>query len=182
MSSKICRMGERSYGWKFWVLAHLVTAAEWQKSQYDVPATIRSFSVGDWVLRLYPPNTNRDKLNSYTGPFLVIKVMGEIIYLFIIKNSYVTFYSPCGWWCPCQRVASYASSWGWWPPLSVVEGKEMPTPSNCDITVSDLEDDKSATRSHPQTEGDESEIVGIPDRPSLNTRNPKPPTSFEWED
>ena len=30
-----------------------------------------------------------------------------------------------------------------------LEGKEMPTP----IAVSDIEDDKSATTSHPETEG-----------------------------
>ena len=65
--------------------------------------------------------------------------------------------------------------------FQVVEGKEMRTPSSCDVAVSDLGDNKSATTSHPETEGDESEIVGIPDRPRLSTRNRKRPTSFGWE-
>ena len=55
----------------------------------------------------------------------------------------------------------------------------MPTPSSCDIAVSDIEDDKSATTSHPETEGDESEIVGIADQPRLTTRNRKPPTHVD---
>ena len=39
------------------------------------------------------------------------------------------------------------------PPLLVVEGKKMSTPTSCDIAVSDIEDDKSATTKHPETEG-----------------------------
>ena len=48
------------------------------------------------------------------------------------------------------------------PALSVVKGKEMPTSSSYDIAVSDIEDDKSATTSHPETKRGQSEIVGIP--------------------
>ena len=48
----------------------------------------------------------------------------------------------------------------------------MSAPSSCDIAVSDIEDDKLATTNHPETEGDESEIVD----------NRKPPTRFGWED
>ena len=44
----------------------------------------------------------------------------------------------------------------------------MSTPSSCDIAVADIEDDKLATTNHPETEGDESEIVGILDRSRLN--------------
>jgi len=64
----------------------------------------------------------------------------------------------------------------------VDQGKEMTTPSSCDIAVSDIEDDKSATTSHPEIEGNESEIVGIPDLLRLSSRNRKPPTRFGWED
>ena len=50
---------------------HLAKAADRQKRHYDKQAKDRSFVVGDWVLRFYLPNTNRDKLNfPYTGPIL----------------------------------------------------------------------------------------------------------------
>ena len=64
----------------------------------------------------------------------------------------------------------------------VLLAKSVVDPSSCDIAVFDIEDDKSATTSHPETEGDESEIVGIPNRPRLSPHNRKPPTRFGWED
>lgn len=43
---------------------NLQSAATRQKRNYDKRATERKFEKRDWVLRLYPPNLTRDKLNA----------------------------------------------------------------------------------------------------------------------
>ena len=60
----------------------LKRSAEKQKQYYDKRALKREFQVGDWVLRLYPPNITKNKLHyKNTGPYLVIKKMGEVNYM-----------------------------------------------------------------------------------------------------
>nr|KAG5694066.1 hypothetical protein BaRGS_025645 [Batillaria attramentaria] len=47
----------------------LERSAQRQKRNYDKGAVQRHFAVGDWVLRFYPPNLNKSKLNpKYIGP------------------------------------------------------------------------------------------------------------------
>lgn len=61
---------------------HLELSASRQKRYFDERARPRGLGVGDWVLRLYPPNLIRDKLNySFVGPFLVVKKIGGVNYL-----------------------------------------------------------------------------------------------------
>ena len=61
---------------------HMGKAAERQKKYYDARTKDRRFTIGNWVLRFYRPLVNADKLNNaYTGPFLVIKCIGEVNYL-----------------------------------------------------------------------------------------------------
>ena len=107
----------------------------------------------------------------YTGPFLEIKVVGEINYLiqrhphaspFTVHVDDLKHYygndSPIPWINGLGQPGHESGELpvipqvqADVPPLSVVEGKEMPTPSSCDIAVSNIEDDKSATTSHPGT-------------------------------
>nr|KAG5693009.1 hypothetical protein BaRGS_005633 [Batillaria attramentaria] len=47
----------------------LERSAQRQKRNYDKGAVQRHFAVGDWVLRFYPPNLSKSKLNpKYIGP------------------------------------------------------------------------------------------------------------------
>lgn len=67
---------------------HLGKVAIRQKRYFDKRASPRSFRVGDWVLRLYPPNVSHNKLGfNYTGPFLVLKQVGEVSYLIQREQS-----------------------------------------------------------------------------------------------
>jgi len=60
---------------------NLQRAATRQKRNYDKRATERKFEKRDWVLRLYPPNLTRDKLNArYVGPYLMLERTGEVNY------------------------------------------------------------------------------------------------------
>lgn len=60
---------------------HLQKAAERQKRNYDKGARERLFERGQWVLRFYPPNLNKNKLNSrYVGPYLVLGKTSEVNY------------------------------------------------------------------------------------------------------
>ena len=60
---------------------HLGTAAQRQKKYYDQRTKRRSFKVGDWVLRFYPPNKIKSKLNpAYVGPFLIVAQPGEVTF------------------------------------------------------------------------------------------------------
>ena len=60
---------------------HLQKAAERQKKNYDKSAGQRQFERGQWVLRFYPPNLNKNKLNSrYVGPYLVLGRTSEVTY------------------------------------------------------------------------------------------------------
>lgn len=59
---------------------YLQMAAERQKRYYDQRTKDQQFTVGEWVLRFYPPNL-RNKLNPpYIGPYLVVKKLGEVTY------------------------------------------------------------------------------------------------------
>jgi hypothetical protein len=170
---------------------HLAKAAERQKRHYDARAKLRSFSVGDWVLRLYPPYINRDKLNfPYTGPFLVIKVVGEVSYL-IQKSAraspftvhvddlkrYYGNENSISWIngldLPGQKSVESVGEGSVMPlvenmnpPLSGDEEKDIPTPGGSDIAMSDPGVDEAVMTSNPETlgeseiQGDESEIVG----------------------
>ena len=61
--------------------AHLAVAANRQKKYYDQRTRRRRFRVGDWVLRFYPPNKIRSKLNpAYVGPFLIVSQPGEVTF------------------------------------------------------------------------------------------------------
>ena len=65
---------------------NLGVAATRQKHYYDKRAVPRSFKVGSWVLRFYPPNVNKSKLNSpWVGPYLILKQLGEVDY--VIQRS-----------------------------------------------------------------------------------------------
>ena len=62
------------------VRSELQRATRRQKKYYDQRAQNRSFSVGEWVLRWYPP-AHTDKLNNpYIGPYLVIDKLGPVTY------------------------------------------------------------------------------------------------------
>jgi len=55
-------------------------AAERQKRGYDQRAVVKTFKEGDWVMRLYPPYRH-NKLNPhYTGPYRVLRQVGEVNY------------------------------------------------------------------------------------------------------
>ena len=72
-----------------YVRRRLKHSASMQKKQYDKRAQLRTFHVGDWVLRLYPPHITKNKLSyRYTGPYLVIQRIGEVNYL--IQKSKTT--------------------------------------------------------------------------------------------
>ncbi|KAK7485181.1 hypothetical protein BaRGS_00023591 [Batillaria attramentaria] len=59
----------------------LERSAQRQKRNYDKGAVQRHFAVGDWVLRFYPPNLNKSKLNpKYIGPYLVTAKLSEVTY------------------------------------------------------------------------------------------------------
>ena len=61
---------------------HLAHAAVRQKKNFDLRAQIRKFSRGDWILRFYAPKAMQHKLDfPFTGPYLVIKSIGEVNYL-----------------------------------------------------------------------------------------------------
>ena len=63
------------------VREELNTAAVRQKKYYDQRAQMRQFQKGDWVLRFYPPNIVRSKLNfPYKGPYLVVGKSTEVTY------------------------------------------------------------------------------------------------------
>ena len=64
------------------VRKHLSESASKQKNYYDRRTQIRTFKPGDWVLRFYPPEMSKSKLNpQYIGPYLVLKQLGEVTYL-----------------------------------------------------------------------------------------------------
>nr|KAG5703226.1 hypothetical protein BaRGS_034137 [Batillaria attramentaria] len=59
----------------------LERSAQRQKRNYDKGAVQRHFAVGDWVLRFYPPNLSKSKLNpKYIGPYLVTAKLSEVTY------------------------------------------------------------------------------------------------------
>ena len=61
-------------------------AANMQKKHYDKRAELKKFNIGDWVLRNYPPNRTRNKLNyRYVGPYLVVEKVGPVNY--VLKKS-----------------------------------------------------------------------------------------------
>ena len=63
------------------VRAELQAASVRQKKNYDKRAQTRTFTPGEWVLRFYPPNVTRSKLNfPYRGPYLVLKKVTEVNY------------------------------------------------------------------------------------------------------
>ena len=68
------------------VRERLRKAAETQKKHYDQRAVLKTFKIGDWVLRTYPPNMSKNKLHyRNTGPYLVTDKVGEVNY--VIQKS-----------------------------------------------------------------------------------------------
>ena len=63
------------------VREELQAASVRQKRNYDKRAQTRSFQPGDGVLRFYPPNITRSKLNfPYRGPYLVLRQVNDVDY------------------------------------------------------------------------------------------------------
>ena len=59
---------------------HLGVAASRQKRYYDVRTKNRQYTVGDFVLRFYPPNLRNKLLSPYLGPYRIMSKLGEVTY------------------------------------------------------------------------------------------------------
>ncbi|KAK3090267.1 hypothetical protein FSP39_010526 [Pinctada imbricata] len=59
---------------------HLKVAATRQKKYYDRGLKPRTYKIGQWVWRWYPPTANKNLDQGWTGPYLVIKKMGYVNY------------------------------------------------------------------------------------------------------
>jgi transposase InsO family protein len=71
------------------VRLHLGTAAERSKDRYDLRVRPAKFAVGDWIFLYCPrrrPGRNVKWAKFYSGPLLVVKVLGPVNYL-VQKSS-----------------------------------------------------------------------------------------------
>ena len=59
---------------------NLRKSAERQKRFYDHKAREPLFKVGDWVYRYYPPAARAKFGSGWTGPYLVTKVISDLVY------------------------------------------------------------------------------------------------------
>ena len=59
---------------------NLRKSAERQKRYYDHKAREPLFKVGDWVYRYYPPAARAKFGSGWTGPYLVTKVISDLVY------------------------------------------------------------------------------------------------------
>jgi ribosomal protein L21E len=60
---------------------HLKHSAEREKRTYDKNTYMRRFRVGDWVWVLHPPELRNKFGKGWKGPFLVVKILGEVNYV-----------------------------------------------------------------------------------------------------
>ena len=59
---------------------YLRKSAERKKRYYDHKAREPLFKVGDWVYRYYPPAARSKFGSGWTGPYLVTKVISDLVY------------------------------------------------------------------------------------------------------
>ena len=59
---------------------HLETAAISQKRNYDIHLNARTFEIGDWVWRFYPPKAGQKLGLGWTGPFLIVSKVSDLVY------------------------------------------------------------------------------------------------------
>ena len=62
------------------VFKHLGVAATRQKTYYDQNLKPRSYEIGDWVWRYYPPTANLKIGCGWTGPYLVVGKLSSLTY------------------------------------------------------------------------------------------------------
>ena len=60
---------------------HLKQGAERHKRYYDRNTFLREFKVGDWVWVLHPPEVQSKLGRGWTGPFLVVRRLGNVNYV-----------------------------------------------------------------------------------------------------
>ena len=139
---------------------HLAKAAERQKRNYDARAQKRSFKVGDWVLRFYHPNVTRDKLNApYTGPFLIVKIVGEVDYR-IQKNARATPFTV-----HVDDLKLYHGPDTPDPWLQRDECQEQPDAGTSEIPVAGTSEIPVAGTSEIPTAGTSEIPISLPDTP-----------------
>ena len=60
------------------VRGRLLKSAKWQKTGYDVDIRVRSFKVGDKVVRLHEPLSNLKLASNWDGPFIITRVISDV--------------------------------------------------------------------------------------------------------
>ena len=55
-------------------------AASRQKREYDKKAATHGYSIGQWVYRWYPPAAHAKFGSGWTGPYLVINKLSDLVY------------------------------------------------------------------------------------------------------
>ncbi|XP_041366821.1 uncharacterized protein LOC121381554 [Gigantopelta aegis] len=63
------------------VRGNLSKSALRQKRHYDLKLKERSYKVGEWVWYWYPPDAKQKLGKGWTGPYLVIKRLSDIMYV-----------------------------------------------------------------------------------------------------
>ena len=164
---------------------HLRQAAQRQKQHFDARASPRKLQVGCWVLRFYPPQLSRDKLNpSYTGPYLVVKKVGEVNYLIQLdeKSTPLTIHiddlklyhgqnTPASWLMPPHK--DQAVQWeNPSQPIDINTDNDDDTAVDVD-THSDIDTDVLGR--------DSTEVIDNSSRTTRSGRTFHAPNRFGWD-
>ena len=151
----------------------LERVAETQKKHYDKRAELRKFDIGDWVLRVYPPNMSKNKLNyRHIGPFLVTKKLGEVNYSIQKSRNSVPI---------TVHVNDLKQYFGENMPVNWLPNTHDLDESNINEPLPDIHDLENDLDPDLDTDDIPSVMHEMPpERKSHRTR--KPPQRFGWDD
>nr|KAG5693550.1 hypothetical protein BaRGS_011675 [Batillaria attramentaria] len=150
-----------------------------QKRNYDRGAAQRQFAVGDWVLRLYPPNMSKSKLNpKYIGPYLITAKLSEVTYRIqrTSKSAPIPVHAD-----HLKRFFSEKLPDSWLPsddPLARTREQSVQTVD----TEGEPETADDATTDNSSSSDSASCIPEIPEEiPRRSRRIRRPPARFGWD-
>nr|KAG5687184.1 hypothetical protein BaRGS_012238 [Batillaria attramentaria] len=153
--------------------------AERQKRNYDRGAVQRQFAVGDWVLRLYPPNMSKSKLNpKYIGPYLITAKLSEVTYRIqrTSKSAPIPVHAD-----HLKRFFSEKLPDSWLPsddPLARTREQSVQTVE----TEGEPETADDATTDNSSSSDSASCMPDIPEEtPRRSSRIRRPPARFGWD-
>ena len=157
------------------VRQRLKRSAESQKQYYDKRAIMRKFEIGDWVIRLYPPNINRNKLHYRNiGPYLVVEKVGEVNYVIQKSKS-----SPL----ITIHVNDLKKFEGENVPLNwLIETRPL-VQEGSDTDLTEIDEESVNCCTNDDASGDETLIVNCEKPPARRGKRIKrTPRRFGWED